>query len=197
MPRPAEPAEAVAEAVRIARELAHRTSYIGIDGFGAAGKSSLAAAIAGDVDRAEVVHIDDFSRSGLPEWDWDRFAAQVSAPLLAGRSARYQVWDWDRDKGAEWRAVTPGAVVVVEGVSSLRAEVTLPWDLTIWVDAPRDVRVARALARDGPAMMLRWTEQWMPSEEAYAARERPRDRVDLVVDGWRPGLSDPPTLDWS
>ena len=77
----------------------------------------------------------------------------------------------------------PGAVVVVEGVSSTRREVHVPWALTVWVEASREVRLARALERDGEAMLPRWLEQWMPSEDAYVARERPERRADLVVSG--------------
>jgi uridine kinase len=73
--------------------------------------------------------------------------------------------------------------VVVEGVSATRREVAAPWDLTIWVDAPEDVRLARALERDGPAMLATWVERWIPEENAYVARERPQQRVDLVVSG--------------
>jgi uridine kinase len=79
--------------------------------------------------------------------------------------------------------VAPGRVLVVEGVSSTRSEVGLDWDLTVWVDAPRELRLARARRRDGEAMLARWLSDWMPSEERYAERERPRERVDLVVDG--------------
>jgi hypothetical protein len=32
-------------------------------------------------------------------------------------------------------------------------------------------------------MLPHWLEVWMPSEEAYIARERPQERVDLVVCG--------------
>jgi uridine kinase len=79
--------------------------------------------------------------------------------------------------------VPAGRIVVVEGVSSTRAEAGVPWDLTIWVDAPRDVRLNRALERDGPGMLRRWLDDWIPSEQRYAARENPRDRVDLIVSG--------------
>jgi cytidylate kinase len=72
---------------------------------------------------------------------------------------------------------------VVEGVSSTRAELGAPWDLTVWVDAPREVRLRRARERDGAAMQRRWLDDWLPSEEAYAAREHPQDRVDLIVNG--------------
>jgi uridine kinase len=130
-----------------------------------------------------VVHIDDFWGPHIAEWDWDRFEAQVAAPLRAGRPAHYQRWNWDADAGAEWHDVAPGRVVVVEGVSATRAEVSVPWAVRVWVEAPRDVRLRRALERDGPRLVTRWLEDWMPSEEAYIARDAPAARADLVVDG--------------
>lgn len=160
-----------------------RTVFVGVDGFGGSGKSSLADAIAAAVPRAVVVRVDDFWGPSIKEWDWARFRAQVLEPLLADRPARYQIWNWVDDVGGEWAELPPGRVVVVEGVSATRAEAGVPWDLTVWVDAPRDVRLARALERDGSALMHRWLRDWMPSEEAYAARERPHERVDLLVDG--------------
>jgi uridine kinase len=182
-PRRASGAEAIAAVTELDSRIPDRTVWVGVDGFGAAGKSSLANAIAAAVGRASVVHVDDFSGPRMREWDWARFAEQVTQPLLAGRVARYQVWDWDRDVGGEWCEVPPGRIVVVEGVSATRAEVAVPWDLTIWMEAPRELRLQRALERDGPGMMNRWLDDWMPSEEAYAARERPQQRVDLIVPG--------------
>jgi uridine kinase len=175
----AETVEAVAQLAEERRSL----TFVGIDGFAGAGKSALAATIAGRVAEAVVVAVDDFASPVIPEWDWARFRAQLLLPLLAGQTARYQVWDWDRNIGAEWREVAAGSFVVVEGVSSTRAEVGAPWALTIWVDAPREVRLARGIERDGEAMRWNWEQVWMPSEERYAARERPQERVDLIVSG--------------
>lgn len=183
MPAPATTAGVVAAVRALADARPDATVWVGIDGFGAAGKTTLAAMVAASVPRTAVVHIDDFAGPRVAEWDWRRFDAQVVEPLLHGRAARYQVWDWDRDTGDEWVDVPAGSVLVVEGVSSTRAEVRVPWDLTVWVDAPRDVRLQRAEARDGTAMLPRWLTDWMPSEEAYAARERPQHRVDLIVCG--------------
>lgn len=159
------------------------TTWIGIDGFGAAGKTRFAERLAAALGDAHVVHIDDFAGPHVPEWDWARFVSQVRDPLLAGQVARYQSWDWDRDEGGAWHDIAPGRPVIVEGVSSTRAEVGIAWDVQIWVDAPRDVRLARALERDGPARLSRWLDDWMPSEERYAAREHPQQRVDLVISG--------------
>jgi uridine kinase len=182
-PQPATRADVIAAVARAADTFPDRTVFVGIDGFGGAGKSALADAIAAAVPRTAVVHVDDFWGPNIAEWDWDRYGAQLLTPLLAGRPARYQVWNWVADAAGEWRGVPPGRVVVVEGVSSTRAEARTPWDLTVWVDAPREVRLARALDRDGPDLLHRWLADWTPSEDAYAARERPRERVDLIVDG--------------
>jgi uridine kinase len=185
-PKRAGRAEVVAAAQALAERHPERTCFMGIDGFGGAGKSSLARAVAAAVPGATVVHIDDFWGPRVPEWDWDRFRAQVLLPLLSRHRGRYQVWDWIRDEGGEWRGVPSGRLLVVEGVSCTRAEAGVPWDLTVWVEAPREVRLARAVERDGEAMLPRWLDDWMPSEERYAARERPWNRVDYVVDGTAP-----------
>jgi len=176
-------AEAIAAVAAAASRRADGTAWVGIDGFGAAGKSSLADDIAAVVPRATVLRVDDFSGPAFAEWDWRRFSDQVVTPIAEGREARYDVWDWDRDAAIESRTVSPGAVLIVEGVSATRAEVGVDWDLTIWVDASRETRLQRARDRDGEAALRRWLDEWMPSEEAYAARELPQDRVDIIVSG--------------
>ncbi|WP_375500047.1 uridine kinase [uncultured Jatrophihabitans sp.] len=159
------------------------THFVGIDGFGAAGKTSLAELIAAAVPRAVVVHIDDFAAPDIVEWDWPRLRTQLIQPLRVGREACYQVSRWDLGLTDEWHTVAPGSIVIVEGVSSTRREVGAPWALTVWVDAPPDVRRARAIERDGDAMWPVWQRQWLPPEQAYAEREQPWARVDLVVPG--------------
>jgi uridine kinase len=156
------------------------TRWIGVDGKGATGKTRLAGRIALALPGSVVVHIDDFARPDLQGWERDRFVRQVLKPLLAGRPGRYQRWDFDRNVGAEWHTVPCGVPVVVEGVSATDDRLEVPWDFTIWVEVPYQVRLARALERDGPERMDRWLTDWMPSEDAYEAAQRPQDRVDLV-----------------
>lgn len=156
------------------------TRWVGIDGFGASGKTTLAARIAAALPTAVVVHIDDFARPALSGWDRDRFVRQLVEPLLAGRPGRYQRWDFEADVGAEWHTVPVGVPVIVEGVSATDARLPVPWDFTIWIEVPTAVRRARIAERDGPALRERWLTDWIPSEEAYAADQRPQERVDLV-----------------
>jgi uridine kinase len=156
------------------------TCWVGIDGFGASGKTTLAARVAAALPRAVVIHNDDFARPELPGWDRDRFVRQVVEPLLAGRPGCYQRWDFDTDTGAEWHPVPVGVPVIVEGVSATDVRLPVPWDVTLWIEVPESVRRARIAERDGPALAHRWLTDWIPMEEAYAAEQRPWDRVDLV-----------------
>ena len=158
------------------------TRWIGVDGFGAAGKSTLARRIAAELPGAQVIEVDNFGRADVPGWDRELFAAQVLDPLLAGRPARYQRWDVVADAGLDWVEVPPGVPVVVEGVSATDGRVPVPWDVTIWVATPARVRRRRIAARDtNPALLERWRTDWLPSEQAYAAAQRPWRRADLVV----------------
>ncbi|MGI3782833.1 MAG: uridine kinase family protein [Janthinobacterium lividum] len=159
------------------------TRWVGVDGKGASGKTTLSAAVAAVLPGAVVVHVDDFARPTVETWERDRFVAQVLQPLAAGRPARYERWDWSTDASAGWAEVPVGVAVVVEGVSSTDVRLGIPWDVTLWVEAPYEVRLARALARDGEAMRRQWVEAWMPAEDAYEAAQRPQGRVDAVVTG--------------
>lgn len=154
-----------------------------IDGEGGAGKSTLAAWLAAAVGAVTVVCLDDFARPSAPGWDRERLIRQVLDPLLAGCPGCYQRWDWSTDRGAEWHEVPVGGVVIVEGVSAIREELSDRWDLTVWVSTPRAVRLERGVARDGEALRQRWLEVWMPEEDAYVVAQRPAGRADLLVDG--------------
>jgi hypothetical protein len=159
------------------------TRWVGIDGFGGAGKSLLAAAVRAALPGSTVIEIDDFGRAGLTGWDRELFAARVLEPLLAGRSGRYRRWDLVADRAGEWVDVRPGGPVIVEGVSSTDTRVPVPWDATLWIEVPEPVRWRRILDRDPPELLERWRADWVPSERAYAADQRPMGRVDAVVDG--------------
>jgi predicted kinase len=159
-----------------------RTGWVGVDGFGAAGKTSLAAAVAAAVPGAVVVHVDDFARAGVRGWERDRFATQVVEPLLAGRPGRYQRWDLITDVGLDWLVVPVGVLVIVEGVSATDDRLPVPWDVTLWVEAAADVRWQRIAERDtDPALRHLWLTDWLPSEQAYEREQNPRNRVDAVV----------------
>ena len=63
---------------------ADRVRFVGIDGFGGAGKSTLAAAVRDAVPDTVVVALDDLQGPGVDAWDWDALRRDVVTPLLAG-----------------------------------------------------------------------------------------------------------------
>src|SRR5262245_36513350 len=72
---------------------------VAIDGHGGAGKTTIATAAARAIGAA-VVHTDDFfipARAGAPlaeYYDWPRIRAEALEPLRAGRTARFDRFDW-------------------------------------------------------------------------------------------------------
>jgi uridine kinase len=174
----------------------HQTLLIGIDGLGASGKSTLARALfATTAPRGvAVVAMDDFYRPSKERrtssaealgatFDWRRVREQVLVPLARGENARYQRYDWDGDRLADWHLVPAGGAVIIEGLYSTRPELRHFYDFTIWVQAGPEVRLARGIARDGEDSRDRWLNEWMVEEARYLEAERPADNADLIVDG--------------
>jgi uridine kinase len=85
---------------------------------------------------------------------------------------------------AEWHAIEPGGLVVIEGLSSSREKFRPYLSLAAWVDAPRELRLERGIERDGESMRGAWLD-WMASEDEWAAEEDPRSHADLIVSGTR------------
>jgi uridine kinase len=170
---------------------------VGIDGPGGSGKSTLARELTARLD-GSMVEADDFYRpedERKPdrwiggEYDWRRLESQLLAPLSEGRPARYQRYDWPRDRLGEWCDLRPDRPVVVEGIYVLREELAGYYDYRVWVEAARDVRLRRGLERDGGQARDRWAA-WMRQEDAYVASHGPRERADWRVDGNGPGRTD-------
>jgi uridine kinase len=159
------------------------TRIVAIDGYGGAGKSTLARRVAAALDGAPIVPTDDFAG-----WDnqfdwWPRLLEQVIAPLARGDIARYQRFDWSTQQLAEWIELPHHpATVIIEGVAAMRREFDPYLAYRIWVDTPPEVRLRRGLDRDGEAMRSQW-DRWMTAEAAYVATDRPMDRADVVVPG--------------
>ena len=173
-------------------DLAHRidavvarraTRLVAIDGWGGAGKSRLATELEKRLPSLAVIHTDDFAGPNQPGWDWRRFSREVLDPLLADRPARFQRYDWNLDQLGEWQQVPTGGTVVVEGISSSRRELGQVWDLVIWVECSRELRLRRGVERDGEALRWKWETVWMPEEEAYVRTHDPTGRADVIVDG--------------
>lgn len=155
---------------------------VGVDGYGAAGKTTFATRLARAAGGAPVVHTDDFASHDVPMQWWPRMLAEVIEPLLAGRPATFTAYDWVNRTDGPTITVEPRPIVIIEGVGATRNAWRDKLARSIWIDTPRDERLRRALARDGEELAGFWRE-WREAEEAYVAAENPQQRVDVLVAG--------------
>ena len=72
--------------------------------------------------------------------------------------------------------------MIVVGVYALQKRFRKYYDFTIWVGAPREVRIARMIKREGEAVAREWQEKWLPREERYLEIERPDKLASVVLD---------------
>jgi uridine kinase len=156
-----------------------------VDGPAGSGKTTLAAAVEELVPGSRVVHLDDLypGWSGLAEIGTQ--LADLLQPLSKGRAGHYRRYDWLAGAYAETVVVEPVPLLVLEGVGSGASAFAQLQTVLVWVEAPHDLRMRRGLERDGDAFAPHW-EQWARDEAELFARERTRDRADLVVDGRGP-----------
>lgn len=171
-----------------------------IDGPAGSGKTTLAAAVAriwtGSVT---VLHMDDLYEgwSGLNPTLWPRVKKQVAEPFAAGKSSRWQRFDWERDEFTDWQTLAPVDLLILEGVGSGSGALAEHRTGLVWVQAPTDVRVKRGLDRDQALYSregMAWDEtehhaRWfgfMVDEERYFVSEGLPGRADLEISGTRP-----------
>jgi uridine kinase len=158
------------------------TSIVAVDGLAGAGKSTFARRLAAALGGAPIVPTDDFASWDEPlDW-WPRFVEQVLEPLARNEPARYVTSSWGPGHEQREVEVRPASFLLVEGVGSTRRAFRPFLAYTVWVEAPRELRLGRGLERDGEDARPLW-EAFSAAEDEYAATERPREAADAVVAG--------------
>jgi uridine kinase len=176
---------------------------VAIDGRSAAGKTTLANALAAAVRavsgrtviRAE---LDGFmkmvvDRNAYPydspesyyldAWDYPAIRAHLLIPLGTEGDRRYRTGPLDPP------AVAPDdAILLADGVFLQRPELDRFWDLRIYLDIGLDESLRRGVDRDQHWMggaaeaERRYRTKYLPGEQRYLAEVRPRERAQIVVD---------------
>jgi uridine kinase len=159
---------------------------VAVDGPSGAGKTRFAVRLAKALD-APVVHTDDLLDGWADQFTfWNRLEEQVLGPLRRGRPATYRRYLWHRGEfGGPPVHVDPAPVVLIEGVSSARRRVRPELSLAVFVTAPPDLRLTRALARDGDDSVAfrAYLERWRTAEDRHFAEDETVAHADLIVDG--------------
>jgi uridine kinase len=169
---------------------------VGLDGPSGAGKSTLARELALLREDVAIIQGDDFyrplnesTRAALTPieavdllFDWERLRDEALAPLVRGEDAHYRRYDWATERlGEDVATLAAQGVLLVEGVYVARPALRGHYDVIIVVEAPRDLCLARQVARgeDEPGQIARRRA----AEEWYLARQDPSRIADVLIDG--------------
>ncbi|WP_037771610.1 uridine kinase family protein [Streptomyces sclerotialus] len=140
----------------------------------------------GPATAAPVIHLDDLAtHEELFAWD-RRLREQVIDPFSEGRSARYGVYDWVRQRFVRECALAPAPVVLLEGVGAGRSALRPYLACLLWMELPDEAAWTRGRRRDGPELAAFW-DGWIPAERAHFAADPSRPYADLLVSQVREG----------
>lgn len=155
-------------------DLVAPTMRVAVDGPDAAGKTTLADALAARVGAARV------SADGY-----------LRPPQRRYRLGRYSAEGCYRDSHdhAALRAavLSQRCPVICDGVFLQRPELRNLWDLTIYLDVDAETTLARARIRDAAALggveevERRYRRRYLPAQEIYRRDVDPAARADVVL----------------
>lgn len=193
----------------LAASLPHPTR-VAIDGVDGSGKTTLADELVDRIRRRgrEVIRasVDGFHNpravryargSDSPEgyfldsFNYDALRRELLEPLgpAGGRIFRTAVFDYRADRAVQTprRLARRNAVLLFDGVFLQRSQLDGSWDVTVWVQAPFEVTVERAVVRDArdggvdPALVRgKYGRRYVPGQRLYLNQARPNERADIV-----------------
>lgn len=189
-----------------------RRVLVAIDGPDAAGKTTMARAMAEHVRRPIVTasvdgwhnprHVrlqrGELSPEGyvLDSFDLDALMSECLAPFRSG-AGTIRTANFDHRVDGDARAdseVAPGAALLFEGVFLQRPELLPFWDLRIYVHVPESVTLTRALVRDleqfgsEAEVRRRYEQRYLPGQALYREMASPIDNADIVIDNSDPAF---------
>ena len=163
---------------------------LAIDGSCGAGKTTLAEKLREHYG-CSVFHMDEFflrSEQRTAERfaevggniDYERFAAELLAPLKAGETFSYRPFDCSTFALKDAVRVTPTRLAIIEGSYSQHPYFGAPYDLTVFLSISPALQRERILAR--PAFLHeRFFSEWIPMEERYFEAFSLAEKADLTL----------------
>jgi uridine kinase len=159
------------------------TPIILIDGRAGSGKSTLAEKLQQLLFRdgeslPRVIHMDDL----YPGWEGLAAGSEylnrfILTPLQKGETASWQNWNWEKGERDQWREFSAGTPLIIEGCGAISVRSSEQANLRIWLEADEETRRQRWIEREGNDAMF---ETWAASELDFYAREKSKDKADLV-----------------
>jgi uridine kinase len=180
---------------------------IGVAGGSASGKSTFVKALVDQLPAGQVIVIglDSYYHANTHRSPSERAALNYDHPnafeigllvghirsLRAGQEVTVPRYDYTIHDRVPGGAVKPNRYVIVEGILALHyPDLRRSFDATMFIDAPRGLRLERRLSRDvqdrgrtEESVRLQWESQVIPAEDTFCIPSRAY--ADVVLDSQR------------
>jgi cytidylate kinase len=156
-------------------------TIIAIDGRSGSGKTTFANRLSSALN-ASVVHTDDVAwHHSFFDW-WSLMIEHILEPFRAGKNIDWTPESWKQHQRMGSIVVPSAKILIVEGVSASRRELSDWIDVPIWIETSLEIAEQRGLLRDGKAERDFWFE-WQAQERPLLEKDQPWTRAKLIVDG--------------
>ncbi len=166
-------------------------AIIGIDGYCASGKTTLALQLASRYD-VQIIHMDDFflpfdmrTEQRLSETGgnvhYERFNAEVASGLKKNKKTAYRAFNCKCGTYDKIKSVLPGKPIIVEGAYAFHPEINLNYDLKIFLEADYEIRLNRILKRNGAEALEIFKTKWIPLENKYFEEFNIKSNSDIII----------------
>mgnify|MGYP001059113135 FL=1 len=164
---------------------------VAIDGRSGGGKSSLGQLLQ-DVYACPVISMDHFflrpeqrSPARLAEAggnvDYERFSLEVSPHLREKTPFQYQIYSCQTQTFTPSPLLDAHRLIVVEGSYSHHPLLAADYDLKVFLTVSPEEQRERIVKRNGPVMLERFVNEWIPLEELYFSTFAIQEKSDIVL----------------
>lgn len=170
------------------------SAFVAISGLGGSGKTFLTKKLEAALLESRIIYVDDFYKTEEERgdvhsseniisncFDWDRIE-NVIRLFQEGKAVCYQKYNWEKNIREGWVEMYPQSITILEGIYSLQDRFLPYYDLSVWVEAPRELRRERIINRD-QEWKRKWLDTWMEQDDRYFALEQPAQKAHIIYSG--------------
>jgi uridine kinase len=126
----------------------------------------------------------------LDSFDYASLRAELLDPLGPNGTRRFRsaVFDHKTDRRVDvpCENAVRDAILLLDGVFLQRPELADAWEYRVWVDAPFEVTVPRAVHRDAVGrdhsrIQARYRDRYIPGQRMYLRQCRPNELADVIA----------------